>query len=396
TAFGGHHPSAITNVNSIFYQPMPTQAHIGSSWVTFPVATFDAQADFGAQEWTAGGANTDRFRKNTKEEDDDGLVNEGQRYFNPETNTFLTYDPAGTIDGLYEWGYVNQNPWTKFDPEGLAGYFFDGTSNYEGETENGKPATTNVRKMYEAYTDARYYYRGVGNPVEHGALARPIEQATGAGSEAIRDRAYQQLVKNYNAGDKTIDIVGFSRGAANAVEFAKMIYEKGIPDLSSARTVTKTMAVAGGKGEVTTTKTVYDKYLVAPESTAKTIRFIGLFDTVYAMGFPPSSPTSTSLPPNVANGAGYHAVSLDEQRTPFAQTNIPNANTAYFHGVHGDVGGGYSDSRLSDGPLQWMVGNAQVNGVKFSPMDLHPDPTAPAHDSSNVFMGSTPRTFPNQ
>lgn len=36
-----------------------------------------------------------------------------------ETGVFLTRDPAGFVDGPNLYAYVNQNPWTKFDPEGL-------------------------------------------------------------------------------------------------------------------------------------------------------------------------------------------------------------------------------------------------------------------------------------
>jgi hypothetical protein len=40
-------------------------------------------------------------------------------YRDLETGTFLTRDPAGFVDGPNLYAYVNQNPWTAFDPEGL-------------------------------------------------------------------------------------------------------------------------------------------------------------------------------------------------------------------------------------------------------------------------------------
>lgn len=40
-------------------------------------------------------------------------------YREPETGVFLTRDPAGFVDGPNLYAYANQNPWTKFDPEGL-------------------------------------------------------------------------------------------------------------------------------------------------------------------------------------------------------------------------------------------------------------------------------------
>lgn len=65
------------------------------------------------------GTTQDRQKANTKEEDPTGLLNEGMRYRDLETGTFITRDPAGFIDGPNLYAYVRQNPWTKFDPEGL-------------------------------------------------------------------------------------------------------------------------------------------------------------------------------------------------------------------------------------------------------------------------------------
>ena len=54
-----------------------------------------------------------------KEEDPAGLLNEGFRYRDLETGSFITRDPAGFVDGPNLYTYVRQNPWTSFDPEGL-------------------------------------------------------------------------------------------------------------------------------------------------------------------------------------------------------------------------------------------------------------------------------------
>jgi RHS repeat-associated protein len=68
------------------------------------------------------GTNTDKQRANTKDEDPTGLLNEGFRYRDLETGVFLSRDPAGFVDGPNVYTYVQQNPWTKFDPEGLFGH----------------------------------------------------------------------------------------------------------------------------------------------------------------------------------------------------------------------------------------------------------------------------------
>ena len=65
------------------------------------------------------GTNVERHRACTKEEDPTGLLNEGFRYRDMETGTFISRDPLGLVDGPNVYCYVRQNPWTMWDPEGL-------------------------------------------------------------------------------------------------------------------------------------------------------------------------------------------------------------------------------------------------------------------------------------
>jgi RHS repeat-associated protein len=65
------------------------------------------------------GTNVERHRACTKEEDPTGLLNEGFRYRDMETGTFISRDPLGHVDGPNVYCYVRQNPWTHWDPEGL-------------------------------------------------------------------------------------------------------------------------------------------------------------------------------------------------------------------------------------------------------------------------------------
>jgi RHS repeat-associated protein len=78
---------------------------------------FDA---FGKATLVNGAESPDRHRANTKDTDPlSGLINDGFRYRDPTLGAFLSRDPAGFIDGPNLYVYVQQNPWTKFDPEGL-------------------------------------------------------------------------------------------------------------------------------------------------------------------------------------------------------------------------------------------------------------------------------------
>ena len=83
-------------------------------------AAYDAYGSHGGPSGTQTfGSNTDPFQANSKEEDPSGLLDEGRRYRDLATDTFITRDPLGMVDGPNEYSYVTQNPWTKTDPEGL-------------------------------------------------------------------------------------------------------------------------------------------------------------------------------------------------------------------------------------------------------------------------------------
>ena len=83
--------------------------------------TFEAGYDAFGAILVQTGSTPDRQKANTKEQDPTGLINDGYRYRDPATGTFITRDPAGFVDGPNLYTYVHQNPWTHFDPEGLFG-----------------------------------------------------------------------------------------------------------------------------------------------------------------------------------------------------------------------------------------------------------------------------------
>ena len=86
------------------------------TWQAAYEAFGEYENNIATQSW---GSTLDRQKSNTKDRDPHGLVNEGFRYRDLETGTFLTRDPLGFVDGPNVYTYVNQNPWTKFDPLGL-------------------------------------------------------------------------------------------------------------------------------------------------------------------------------------------------------------------------------------------------------------------------------------
>ncbi len=84
------------------------------------VVTYQSTYEAFGKRVTETGATADRQKSNTKDEDIPGYANEGFRFRDLETGTFISRDPAGFVDGPNLYAYVRQNPWTKFDPEGLS------------------------------------------------------------------------------------------------------------------------------------------------------------------------------------------------------------------------------------------------------------------------------------
>jgi uncharacterized protein (DUF2235 family) len=261
----------------------------------------------------------------------------------------------------------------------------DGTWNYADQEHDGKPCPTNVTKLDRlvAAVDARgirqvpYYHPGVGTQ----RFQRLIGGAFGYGlGKHVRD-VYAFLVDNFEPGDELF-FFGFSRGAFTARSAVGMVRNSGILKREE-------------KGRI---KEAYDLYRDrerAPSSaeaqrfrdayaTETKIRFIGVWDTVGALGVPL---TGTRLFDFVNRRfqfhdvelsswveAAYQALAIDERRGPFEpavwhpqpQSVEQKLAQLWFAGVHSDVGGGYVDSRLSDIALLWMVEHATAEGLALT------------------------------
>lgn len=119
------------------------------------------------------------------------------------------------------------------------------------------------------------------------------------------------------------------------------------------------------------------------------VRFLGVWDTVGALGIPDDLEFTNLIFDRKARWEFHdttlgdhvdiarHAMALDEMRSSFAvcrwdrreSTNHDPSDVKemWFPGVHGDVGGGYQDSLLSDIALKWMIDEARTAGVCFRP-----------------------------
>lgn len=109
------------------------------------------------------------------------------------------------------------------------------------------------------------------------------------------------------------------------------------------------------------------------------IHFIGVWDTVAALGIPRRQAQlsgyfteyhHTEVPANVTHAR--HALALHELRSKFepllwrGHRPWQGLQQVWFPGAHADVGGGYEQRYLSDGPLQWMASEALNAGLTLS------------------------------
>jgi hypothetical protein len=246
-----------------------------------------------------------------------------------------------------------------YDPLGLALYAFDGTGN---DKDDKSETPTHIAALWAMYAGEAQYINGVGTRTDKG-----FGNIGGKGAKERLKKMFVESERIYDNGngDTDIDIIGFSRGAAMAREFANMIHDK------------------------------YPK--------AK-IRFLGLFDTVAQIGSPDRTNINPGIrldiPPNVQYTA--HAVARNEVRDLFPLTSIVDAyggwelryyasNIFYgpplwpkkykpeeykefigpnywekpFDGVHSDIGGGFEDGTNLNA-LAWMILIGQKKGVPFS------------------------------
>lgn len=250
----------------------------------------------------------------------------------------------------------------------MALYAFDGTWN-EDEAQDDRD--TNVVKFREVYAGAEFeYLNGVG--ARHGVLGRVLGGLFGAGGRTRIEEMMDALNDNWAAGDRDIDIIGFSRGAALAVHFANKIAEDG----------------------------------VGPEGARENppIRFLGVWDIVGSFGL--SFDTFVNFQDinlgwdidRVANTVQhcFHAMALDERRETFNVTRLDpdqahaHIREVWFRGVHSDIGGGNENPLRSNIALQWMLDRAREVGLPLNesrarePKYAAIDPAAPVSENKDV------------
>lgn len=294
----------------------------------------------------------------------------------------------------------------------------DGTAN---EFARNK---TNVVKLYSMLVpdparQVAYYHPGLGTMEPAGALTSParwitklLGRAFGYGLEAdIRD-AYIFLMHQF-AADDHLFLIGFSRGAYTVRAVASLLHLYGLIRAGNEALVPYAIRMMTALGKLeraddrrpaqhgsTTRGAVDESFQLAAQFRATFSVsypckpwFIGVWDTVSAVGWienPLVIPYSANNPDI---HVGRHAIAIDERRAFFRQNlwGAPRQSSSgepqdlqqvWFPGVHCDIGGGYpeSESGLSNMTLDWMLREAEVAGLLLD--------RDPQHNNGTRVLGS--------
>jgi uncharacterized protein (DUF2235 family) len=311
----------------------------------------------------------------------------------------------------------------------------DGTWNTPDQLSGGRSAPTNVTKLAlvvspngaDGIEQRVFYHPGVGTT--HSERLRGGAFGYGL-SRHVRD-TYRFLVANFEPGDE-IFLFGFSRGAFTARSTAGLLRNSGILRTEHADRVDDAYALY--RSREAHPRGVEAQLFRRSYSYETRIRFIGVWDTVGALGIPLTGLRllnvvnhraqfhDTTLSTTV--DAAFQALAIDEKRGPFRpaiwvkQPSVDGQDRqvveqVWFAGVHSDVGGGYADHALADVPLLWMIDNATKHGLGVDraallagpfagqpasgPGEPAPDPGAPdadplgpLHDSRTSFYKLVP------
>ena len=253
--------------------------------------------------------------------------------------------------------------------------FSDGTGQ-----EGGTGSSTNVYKTFNLVLDrslnqVSFYDKGLGT-----GFRKVTGNVIGRGFAKNVRQCYQFIFDNYQAGDQ-IYLFGFSRGAATVRSLTGFIHLFGILPKSRENLIDDAWKIYKISSS-TKRKAAVDKFHELNHTMWATIKFLGVWDTVAALGFPetrvdkilnwimPHGFHDFNLSESVINAC--HALSIDDVRKNFHPLYlVPGSNKkgelkqVWFMGMHTDVGGGYAKSGLSDIALEWMIGNAVKHGLRI-------------------------------
>lgn len=228
--------------------------------------------------------------------------------------------------------------------------------------------------------------------------------ATGKGMHKNIMDNYRYLVQNYATGDE-IYLFGFSRGSYTIRSLCGLINNCGILKRPDARLIQSAFELYKKRGVVNSPGGGNSVAFRAAHSHAsRSVKFVGVWDTVGAMGIPLSflglfddkdEFYDTKIGSNVE--VARHAMAIDEHRSDFEPTIWNEKPTmdlvqVWFPGAHSNIGGSYKPdadgSLLSDNALDWMIKEAAKHDLRMEPhisQSINKSAIATLHNSRRSF-----------
>jgi T6SS, Phospholipase effector Tle1-like, catalytic domain len=248
-----------------------------------------------------------------------------------------------------------------------------------------------------------YYDAGVGTG---GWLDHWAGGLFGSGLSANVLEAYRFLSLNYTPGDN-VYVFGFSRGAYTARSLCGFLSASGLLRAEHCDVETQRFAWRYYRTRPKKRYPADRTKLAAKGYDDLRVRFLGVYDTVGALGIPRGWLSwrrrrsfqfhDTEVSSIVDHSC--HALAIDERRAEFeaAVWSTPRHRSyhtveqVWFPGVHANVGGGYDDRGLSDLSLDWMLKRLArlCPELALRPVKLAPDHAGKLYDSCSwVFWRS--------
>jgi uncharacterized protein (DUF2235 family) len=277
-------------------------------------------------------------------------------------------------------------------PKKRLALFLDGTWNRVSDNTN----VWRLRSLFaplggDGIEQRAYYSTGLGT--KFGEKVRG--GMFGSGIDSAITSAYEWLVENFEPGDE-IFIFGFSRGAYTARSLSGFVSKCGLLQRGAplgvnqlfkryrrlgAKTIHELVAGERGAEEFR-----FEENWMLKFARAVDVKFIGVFDTVGALGVPfallrrikgEAYPfLNTGL--RRTNEYAFHALAVDEHRKAFMPTLWTNMGATgatprplgrteqrWFIGAHANVGGGCFSDSLAELPLKWLESKAAALGLGF-------------------------------
>ncbi len=284
----------------------------------------------------------------------------------------------------------------------------DGTWSKPDQMQGGVLSPSNVTRVALCVAPAGaggveqrlFYDKGVGT----GAFDRIRGGAFGWGISEKILAAYRFLIANYDPGDELF-FFGFSRGAYTVRSTFGLVRNSGLLKREYAGKLDDAYALYRRRDDASHPDAVESELFRKSFSHEPRAKFMGVWDTVGALGIPVgglfrfinSRWTFHDLDLSRWVDNAHQALAIDEKRKPFAPAvwkQHPQAvgqvlEQIWFAGVHSNVGGGYSNTGLSDLALLWMVNKAEACGLTFDRARLNamvkPDALGKMEDSQRWF-----------